>query len=334
MNVTIRDMTAGDADEVCALVQANYDGAIAACHSPEEVARLRAVVTPAWVAGQLEWSRVFVAVDEGEGILATAALADLGPTAPRRYCVRQCFVRADRHLRGLGARIMGEVCAAARDAGAPGFTCRAAATRSPSTSVSASSSTPGSPRPATRLLGCPWRCEAPAEQAHEPDAPEAGSRLMGSGAQVMCRTLGGRGAGAMWRVVVGKVAVTIGIVLVASGCGTTAASDPFVGSWSASGKTSADAVISRTSDGYRVTLLAYGGAPLDVVLQAPRRPARGDRKRQGGLALPLEHRRRAARGQRRLFWTEGGETVKLSASAAALPSLRHRPRAPDGCRAA
>ena len=119
MNVTIRDMTAGDADEVCALVQANYDGAIAACHSPEEVARLRAVVTPAWVAGQLEWSRVFVAVDEGEGILATAALADLGPTAPRRYCVRQCFVRADRHLRGLGARIMGEVCAAARDAGAP-----------------------------------------------------------------------------------------------------------------------------------------------------------------------------------------------------------------------
>ena len=111
-------MTVGDADEVCALVQANYDGAIAACHSLEEVARLRAVVTPAWVAGQLEWSRVFVAVDEQEGILATAALADYGATGPRRYCVRQCFVRADRHLRGLGTAIMAEVCAAARSAGA------------------------------------------------------------------------------------------------------------------------------------------------------------------------------------------------------------------------
>ncbi len=118
MTVTIRDMTAGDADAVCALVQANYDGAIAACHSPEEVARLRSVVTPAWVAGQLEWSRVFVAVDQREGILATAALADLGPTASRRHCVRQCFVRADRHRCGLGAMIMAQVCAAALEAGA------------------------------------------------------------------------------------------------------------------------------------------------------------------------------------------------------------------------
>ena len=118
MAVTIRDMTAGDADEVCALVQANYDGVIAAWHSPEEVARLRAVVTPAWVAGQLEWSRVFVAVDERAGILATAALADLGPATPRRYCVRQCFVRTDHHRRGLGTRIMGHVCTAAREAGA------------------------------------------------------------------------------------------------------------------------------------------------------------------------------------------------------------------------
>jgi GNAT superfamily N-acetyltransferase len=118
VTVTIRDMTAGDADEVCALVQANYDGAIAACHSPEEVARLRAVVTPAWVLGQLEWSRVFVAVDDRTGILATAALADLGSAASRRYCVRQCFVRADCHRHGLGTTIMGQVCAAARDAGA------------------------------------------------------------------------------------------------------------------------------------------------------------------------------------------------------------------------
>ena len=118
MSVTIREMTAGDADEVCALVLANYDHVIAAWHSPEEVARLRAVVTPDWVAGQLEWSRVFVAVDEREGILATAALADLGPTSSRRYCVRQCFVRIDHHRRGLGARIVARVCAAAREAGA------------------------------------------------------------------------------------------------------------------------------------------------------------------------------------------------------------------------
>jgi GNAT superfamily N-acetyltransferase len=118
VTVTIRDMTTGDADEVCALVQANYDGDIAANHSPAEVARLREVVTPDWVRGQLEWSHTFVAVDDRDGIVATAALADLGPDAPRRYCARQCFVRADRQRRGLGATIMARVCSAARDAGA------------------------------------------------------------------------------------------------------------------------------------------------------------------------------------------------------------------------
>jgi GNAT superfamily N-acetyltransferase len=118
VTVAIRDMTASDADEVCALVLANYDCVIAAWHSPQEFARLRAVVTPAWVAGQLEWSRVFVAVDDREGILATAALADLGPTSPRRYCARQCFVRVDYHRRGLGASVMAQVCAAAREVGA------------------------------------------------------------------------------------------------------------------------------------------------------------------------------------------------------------------------
>lgn len=118
MTVTIRDMAVGDADEVCVLVHANYDGVIADQHSPDEVARLRAVVTPAWVRGQLEWSRAFVAVDDHDGIVATAALADYGPDAQRRYCVRQCFVRADRHRRGLGTTIMAHVGDAARRAGA------------------------------------------------------------------------------------------------------------------------------------------------------------------------------------------------------------------------
>ena len=126
----------------------------------------------------------------------------------------------------------------------------------------------------------------------------------------------------MWRVVVGKVAVTIGIVLVASGCGTTAASDPFVGSWSASGKTSADAVISRTSDGYRVTLLAYGGALSTLSFKR-----NGDRLEatvsvRGASLSPWSIVVERREGSDRLFWTEGGATVKLSrvSDSTALPS--------------
>ena len=65
----------------------------------------------------------------------------------------------------------------------------------------------------------------------------------------------------MRRGVVVVLAVMLGAVLLASGCGTTEASDPFTGSWSPSGQAPATAVIVQTGDGYRATLLAYAEPP-------------------------------------------------------------------------
>jgi|GEM_PF-3957027 len=126
----------------------------------------------------------------------------------------------------------------------------------------------------------------------------------------------------MWRVVAAFLAVTIGIVVLASGCGTTAESDPFAGSWRATGKAPPSAVISRTSDGYRVTLLAYGRA-----LSALSFKRHGDRLEAtvsvegaspSSWSITLERRD----GSDRLYWIEGGQTVRLSrvSDSTALPS--------------
>ena len=188
MNVTIRDMTAGDADEVCALVQANYDGAIAACHSPEEVARLRAVVTPAWVAAA---SGAASSSPLMKGRASSRPLPS--PTsAPLRRVATVCASASSAPIVTCAASalgFMGEVCAAARDAGAPRLHVPSSRNAVAFYERLGFLIDAGQPEAGDETTRCPWRCEAPAEQAHEPDAPEAGSRLMGSGAQVMCRTL-------------------------------------------------------------------------------------------------------------------------------------------------
>jgi hypothetical protein len=126
----------------------------------------------------------------------------------------------------------------------------------------------------------------------------------------------------MWRVVAALLAVMVGMVVLASGCGTTAASDPFAGSWSASGKTPADAVISPTSNGYRVALLADGQAlsTLSFKRSGDRLEATVSVKGASPSSWRITVERRE--GSERLFWTEAGETVQLSrvSDSTALPS--------------
>jgi hypothetical protein len=124
------------------------------------------------------------------------------------------------------------------------------------------------------------------------------------------------------RGIVALLAVVLGIVLFASGCGTTAASDPFTGSWSPSGKAPATTVISQTGGGYHVTLLAYAQplSTLSLVRHGKRlegtMTVEGDSPRSWNIVVE----RRDGSGE--LFWTEGGGTMQLSrvGDSTALPS--------------
>jgi hypothetical protein len=126
----------------------------------------------------------------------------------------------------------------------------------------------------------------------------------------------------LWRGVVALLAVTLGIVLVASGCGTTAASDPFAGSWSPSGKAPATTVISQLGDGYRVTYLAYAQplSRLSFVRHGDRLEATMIVKGESPRSWSIVVERRD--GSDKLFWTEGGGTMQLSrvSDSTALPS--------------
>jgi uncharacterized protein YceK len=126
----------------------------------------------------------------------------------------------------------------------------------------------------------------------------------------------------MWRRVLALLAVMLGVVLLASGCGTTEASDPFTGSWSPSGKAPATAVISQSGDGYHATLLAYA-LPFNTLLFK----RNGDRLQATVIVkegppyswnIVVERRD----GSDKLFWTEGGGTMPLSrvSDSTALPS--------------
>ena len=126
----------------------------------------------------------------------------------------------------------------------------------------------------------------------------------------------------MGRGVAALLAVMLGVVLIASGCGATEAVDPFTGSWSPSGKAPATTVIAQTGDGYRATLLAYA-QPLNT-LSLKRN---GDRleatvsvngSSPSSWTIVVERRD----GSDKLSWTEGGGTMELArvSDSTALPS--------------
>ena len=132
----------------------------------------------------------------------------------------------------------------------------------------------------------------------------------------------------MWRGVVALLAAALGVVLLASGCGTTTASDPFTGSWSPSGKAPATTVISQTGDGYHVTYLAYA-QPLWTMFFARHGErleatvvVKGDSPRSWNSVFERRE------GSDKLFWTESGGTMPLSrvSDSTALPSAS--PKAP------
>jgi hypothetical protein len=118
------------------------------------------------------------------------------------------------------------------------------------------------------------------------------------------------------------LAVTLGMALLASGCGTTEASDPFNGSWSPSGKAPATAVISQTGGGYHATLLAYA-QPLNALSfkrNGDQLEATVGVKGSSPSSWSIVVERRE--GSDKLFWTEGGGTMQLSrvSDSTALPS--------------
>ena len=128
--------------------------------------------------------------------------------------------------------------------------------------------------------------------------------------------------GAAGLVVAVLSVVAVNVAVLASGCGATAASDPFAGSWSASGKAPADAVISQTSNGYRVAVVVDGRAASTLSFER-----RGDRLEAtvsvkgaspSSWSIVVERRD----GSDRLSWTESGETVQLSrvSDSTAFPS--------------
>ncbi len=106
--------------------------------------------------------------------------------------------------------------------------------------------------------------------------------------------------------------VTVGIAVFASGCGTTAASDPFTGSWSVSGQAPADAVIFRASDGYRAAVVIDGRTTSTLFLkrQGERLEATVSAKGPPAYSWNVVVERRD--GSDRLFWVEGGGTTPLS----------------------
>ena len=126
----------------------------------------------------------------------------------------------------------------------------------------------------------------------------------------------------IWRGVVALLAVTFSIVLLASGCGTSAASDSFTGSWSSSGKAPATVVIAQTGDGYRVTLLAFAEplSTLSFKRNGDHLEATVSVKGASPYSWSIVVERRE--GSEKLFWTEGGGTMQLSrvSDSTALPS--------------
>ena len=66
------------------------------------------------------------------------------------------------------------------------------------------------------------------------------------------------GTGTTRLVCVALWALAIGAAVFITGCGAAATSDPFVGSWSTSDHDPVAAVISPTSDGYRVAVVVDG----------------------------------------------------------------------------
>ena len=124
-------------------------------------------------------------------------------------------------------------------------------------------------------------------------------------------------------MIVAILAVTVGVVLLTSGCGTTAASDVFTGSWSPSGQAPATAVIAQAGDGYQATLLAYA-QPLNTLSlkrNGDRLEATVTVKGSSPSSWTIVVERRD--GSDSLFWTEGGGTMELArvSDSTALPSV-------------
>ena len=126
----------------------------------------------------------------------------------------------------------------------------------------------------------------------------------------------------MWRGVAALFGITLGVVLLASGCGTAASSDPFTGSWSLSGKAPANVVITQAGDGYQATELIYAQAfnALSFKRSGDRLEAtiivKGDSPRSWKIIVERRE------GSDKLFWTEGGGTMQFSriSDSTALPS--------------
>jgi GNAT superfamily N-acetyltransferase len=113
----IRPMTDGDIGAVVDLALANYDGVMAEHHTAEVLAGFRADITPEFFREQMGWKQVFVVEQAGE-VIATGALADFGTPHEPRYTVSQFYVRLDLHRRGIGAGLLDQFVAMARDVGA------------------------------------------------------------------------------------------------------------------------------------------------------------------------------------------------------------------------
>ena len=126
----------------------------------------------------------------------------------------------------------------------------------------------------------------------------------------------------MWRGVAVLVAIMLGVVLLASGCGTIEVSDPFTGSWSPSGQAPATTIIAPSGDGYRATLLAYG-EPLNTLSlkrNGDQLEATVTLKEPSPSSWTVVVERRE--GSDRLFWIEGGSSMPLTrvSDSTALPS--------------
>jgi GNAT superfamily N-acetyltransferase len=112
----VRPMEERDVRAVVELARAAYDGVLAEHHSDEVLASFRAEVTPESFREQLATKQFFVA-EAGGDVVAVGALADFGARGEPRYSVSQFYVRADRHRRGIGKRLLARIVRVAREAG-------------------------------------------------------------------------------------------------------------------------------------------------------------------------------------------------------------------------
>lgn len=102
----IRRADENDINSIKLIIDINFDEVISQFHSPEIVKKFKEYNTIESLKSQLNWKRIYVAVDDKGDVVGTGAFVDFGTKEMPKYSVSNLYVLPNSHGRGIGTKII------------------------------------------------------------------------------------------------------------------------------------------------------------------------------------------------------------------------------------